>query len=578
MRATEPVPGLLLAHLTHPAAGAPAPPVRKGALWAILKGRLDNGPELRDALSLGQEENIGDADLILTAYEKWGDACPERLAGDFSFVVWDGARERLFAARDPLGVCPLHYAVKGEWLLIASEARPLLAHPAISNECSDFGLMMWALNVYDDRVAMFADIQGLGPGERLRADRRSLAIEAYWPPANLRPLRYQRSEDYEAHFRELFTRCVADRRRGADGPVGVMMSGGLDSTSVAAAVGKGVALSYRFSRLADCDESPWIQAVSRHLDLPVHWFDADRQPLLEIGPGPNGFRENPFQSWDALHAEMIARLAGLGGRVILTGHGGDSLMTGLGPALLAASDESTSLPRRWLKTGAALRREGALGPRAMFRLLLAPRISDPWNRRLQRLLGRAPHRWPWIDRLAYAQLNARDRFFPWPERRFDAPARQRLYELLVVRAGGVRRAIHWLDRLAAPLAVVIRHPFLDRRLAEWALAAPPDRLRPEGQPKGLLRRAMSPLLPALTTERPSKPSLRSFYRAGIDAAAERLAPLVEKSELARRGLVDPVALAAALNDYLARDDPNADPLFLSTILTEIWLHSDVRAY
>ena len=553
------------------------PPRSQDGLHAVASARLDNRFELMRELALDAVDPSDDTGLILAAYRRWGRDCAARLLGDFAFVVWDAGERTLFAACDVMGVEPLYYARAAGAFLIGSEARPLTVHPAVSRDPSEEALLMWCLNCWDERFALFAGVRGLPRGHWLWVEAGGEPeVAAFWRPSQVEPLRYGRDADYAAHLRELLARCVADRCRGAGAHVGVAMSGGMDSTSVAAMAPKDlsrVAFSYRFEALKDCDESPLSQLAADFLGMSVHWLDCEAHPMIEFGPDPFGPRADPFQSWDSMHRRMIRRLASLGGRVLLTGHGGDNLMTGVGPAVLAAGSdhgEPPSLGRLWR----VLRREPGSTARGLYRLWLAPRLPVSWRRRLRRCkLGR-PNRWPWIDRRAYRAFRADGLFFDWPARQFDDLARQRVFEMADAHAAGVRRAVQWFRRMAAPFGVAVRHPFLDRRLVEFILAMPPRLIRLGDQPKGLLRQAMAGALPPPILARRDKPHLRSFYRHGVAGQVAQLEALTRHSELERRGLIDGVSMIKSVKAYLDGASQPAEAWFLAAALMEIWLKND----
>ena len=313
-----------------------------GVLCLTADARVDNRDELCSTLTTSgylRGKDATDADLILAAYRCWGEACPEHIIGDFAFAVWDGREQRLFCARDPFGIKPLHYSQVGSILCVASEAQQILQHPGVPRRLDEVAMADHLVNNCDDEErTMFLDVRRVPPGHRLIATRAGLRTERYWDIDPRVDIRYGRDSEYEAHFLALFQRAVADRLRSSGPVVGVTMSGGMDSTSIAAvaqrilAAGDGgsrlVAYSYAFDTLAECDERIYSRAVADQAGFEIAYIDAERFWLLDDPVAFEPSLETPFMSWESLERHMLGRLRAQGGRAILTGHGGDSLLAG----------------------------------------------------------------------------------------------------------------------------------------------------------------------------------------------------------------------------------------------------------
>ena len=285
-----------------------------GVLCLTADARVDNRDELYSTLTTSgylQGKDATDADLILAAYRCWGEACPEHIIGDFAFAVWDGREQKLFCARDPFGIKPLHYSQIGSILCVASEAQQILQHPGVPRRLDEVALADHLVNNCDDEErTMFLDVRRVPPGHRLIATRSGLRTERYWDIDPGVDIRYGRDSEYEAHFLALFQRAVADRLRSSGPVVGVTMSGGMDSTSIAAvaqrilAAGDGgsrlIAYSYAFDTLADCDERIYSRAVAAQAGIEIAYIDAERFWLLD---DPARIRAQPG---NALHELGIA--------------------------------------------------------------------------------------------------------------------------------------------------------------------------------------------------------------------------------------------------------------------------------
>ncbi|HYW17319.1 MAG TPA: asparagine synthase-related protein, partial [Allosphingosinicella sp.] len=207
-----------------------------GSTLLVADSRLDNREELCEALAIPAAEGRGLADpaIILRAIERWDEAAVERLQGDFAFAFWDSRRRRLLLARDFLGHRPLHYARRDGFFAFASMPKGLHALPEIPSAPDREAVAGFlALIPEDGSETFFQGIDKVRAGEILAVTRDGLSSTRWWRPP-LEPLRLKGTEDYAEALREQFDRAVADRLRGAESGVAAHLSGGLDSSAVAA--------------------------------------------------------------------------------------------------------------------------------------------------------------------------------------------------------------------------------------------------------------------------------------------------------------------------------------------------------
>ncbi|HOU94172.1 MAG TPA: asparagine synthase (glutamine-hydrolyzing), partial [Polyangiaceae bacterium] len=211
-----------------------------GRLWVVQNGEIYNHPELRQELEAAGHRfrTACDTEVIVHAYEQWGEDCPTHFNGPFAFAVWDRQRERLFLARDRFGVRPLFLANLGDMLLFASEIKALLTYSGLPRRldpgCLTDLFTLWV--TLPDRSA-FQGVRELPPGCSLVAERSGRTRERRWwdlPFTAARP-RDDGEGALAEELRELLLDAVRLRLR-ADVPVGAYLSGGLDSSATAAAV------------------------------------------------------------------------------------------------------------------------------------------------------------------------------------------------------------------------------------------------------------------------------------------------------------------------------------------------------
>ena len=511
-------------------------PDKKLAITA--DARLDNRDELIAALDVA-DRAIPDSALILLAYDRWGEACPEKLLGDFAFVLWDGRRGAIFCARDHIGVKPFFYYHKtGRLFACASEIKALLCLPDIPQRLNEARVGECLGLLLDDKETTFYhEILRLPPGHRLTVDPKGARLDAYWALDPHRSLEGRSNDEYAQEFRWLFTEAVRARMRSAF-PIGSMLSGGLDSSSVtctargiAAAQGKGPlhTFSLVFDDVPSCDERGYIQAVVEQSGLTPHFVRGDKVSPLSDFEQVLGYEDEPFLPPNLFLVRALYETASKNGvQVLLDGVDGDSTVfhgEGYLRELVRAGRILAVL--RELR---GIARHGRLPWRRACRVhVISPLIPD-WLRRAYRSFpGRRPHE--------TTETRMRSLICPDFAKRIHLIERVREDEARGRTRPRTVREAHWhrlnhgstpfglevIDHAASRFGIESRHPFFDRRLLEFCLALPADQKMFEGWTRIVLRRAMEGILPEAIRWRPGKSNLSpNFAHSLIVRDRERL--------------------------------------------------------
>ena len=202
-----------------------------GTTWIVADARLDARRDLIDALRARGEQNpaegASDAELILRAYQRWGEDCVLHLLGDFMFAIWDNSRRQLFCARDHLGIKPLFYAHRGNAVVVSNALDCVRLHPAISHELHEPAIadfLLFGVN-QDNGTTSFRDIRRLPPAHRIRWSPDGCRCQRYWTLPIEEPLQLRRAGEYPERLRALLSEAVRDRLRTRR--VVVLMSGGM---------------------------------------------------------------------------------------------------------------------------------------------------------------------------------------------------------------------------------------------------------------------------------------------------------------------------------------------------------------
>ena len=526
--------------------------------------RLDNRDELIPMLGLVQRARggIGDGELILRAWERWGEDCPRHLLGDFAFALWDARQRVLFCARDPIGARPLYYHLSPRLFAVASEARALLALPDVPRHLDEVRIVAHFLPGLADREATFhASIRRLPGGHALAVGLPHARPRAYWQLDPTRESRDGSDAVYAEAFRELFTEAVRCRLRSAF-PIAAALSGGLDSSSVVCVTralrqagnwGPLATYTARFPTLPGCDEGPYVAAVEAQGGLAPRHVRADTlDPLGDLERMAVREDETFYAPGYYMHRALYRVARAEGRRVFLEGTGGDLVLShGIGHLhdlarrghWLALSRESRRLTGgfgrpHWYTLRAAL---GAVAPapvrRAWWRLRYG---AGPWSRlirpELARRIGLAERMRAAGAGLAPAGLDGA-RAEHW--RQLHTGRLTGVLEILAMSAGGT--------------GVDVRDPFLDRRLIEFCLALPAAQKIRDGQTRIVARHGLHAVLPPEIRDRRGKAPIDQMRGAALDVyGRERLARLLGESPEVLAPYVTAEAIQRAHRRYLAR--------------------------
>ncbi|MGE3277961.1 MAG: asparagine synthetase B [Vicinamibacterales bacterium] len=549
----------------------PAPgPISDGRLSIAMDGHLYERDALGAALGLDPPDlaRMSDAKLMLAAYARWGEDTFARLVGDFAVAIWDAPLRRLVCARDPMGARPLFYAVDGVRVRAASSLAALVEPDTGLNE----GMIGEYLSGHPVHTSesVYQGILRLPPAHLLVADPRQSRVTRYWAPDGFRELRYRRDAEYEEHCRTLFDRVVADHLsvpEGQPGP-GLMLSGGIDSGSILASAAAQRRTLSAFTIGYDdpaFDETRVAEAVVRHAGVtdwervaPFTAFDpaAEARETLEIPSYPSG----------VVSATLRRRARARGIHVMLTGVGGDEWFFGSDwrGADMLARGRLLSFLHYWR---AVLAMPDSIGTRGVWRNALWPLVPAAARdvaRAVRRRRGAVP---PWIAPGWARRIDLGERL---SLRRARVAARSHAVRdhLLSLHDGAVVAAHDEQERFAARERLEDRQPFMDRRMAEFALSLPEEQRWRDGWPKSILLRAFRDRLPRETRCRREQPDYGFLVRDAVEQIGwrERLA----RSRLADAGWLDD-AWAAGIGATPGPLTVDAANRIWSILAVELWL-------
>ena len=563
-----------------------------GRYTITYNGEIYNYRELRAELAAGGVtfRSTSDTEVLLALYARHGAKCVERLNGIFAFAVWDAERRSLFLARDHLGVKPLYYAALPQGFLFASELKALTLCPDVPRAIdpaavADHVGFLWTAG----EATMLKAVRKLRPGCTLTVDRSGVRMERFYrvPVA---------SQEVRADAAALAARidAVVKDQMVADVEVGALLSGGVDSSAIVAAMCRATdpgrittfcAAVPKVSTAADNfgDDQHFARMVAQRLGVKLIEVPTDADLIGALGDMIWQLDE-PTADFAALQTYLLAKEARKNGiKVLLSGVGGDDLFTGYGrhtagliyaklarvpglrrfaASLLRPLPPTSLVGRRLQRIGEllALPEDRMLAeamsysavPAARRRAVLAPElratvaadgIPAPLRESLDRTRGRHP-----VERFLDLELNG---FMP-------------------------DHNLNYTDKMAMQAGVEVRVPLVDHRLVDYAMRIPIDAKIDLRQTKKILRQSQADRLPPEILTRP-KQGFGVPLRAWLSGPArEMLEALTAPEVIAARGLFDAAAVADLKRDFYARRVDSAFTLF-PLMAIELWCRALDRA-
>ena len=555
--------------------GSPQPmSTPDGQLTCVFNGEIYNFMALRKELAAqGHRFNTqGDTEVLLYAYRAWGVGMLDHLQGMFAFALWDRTAQRLFLARDHLGVKPLYYHWDGATLVFGSELKALIEHPEVSREVDLDALSLYLEAQYIPAPhSVYRSVRKLQAGHALKLERGELTVWNYWLPDYSRKLELDETEALARLETEL--RRSVQSMLVSDVPLGSFLSGGVDSSVVSALMvdltGRPIdTFNLGFHGLGAESEHEQAELVARHIGSTHHLLMLGEPELLAAFDGWAETFDEPFADPAALPTMLLAKLTRRRVTVALTGEGGDEVFSGYGNYAKRVREERL--------TGALGARFSPLRPLIG---LLPPRLRKD---RLLRAIGEPrARRYVTIPQVFDAALQPglfSDAFLG-ARKALMADFAERFYEECN-SAHYIEKLMYvdarlWLpddlltkvDRATMAHSLEARVPYLDHRFFEFCARLDPA-LKQRGRTgKYLLKRLAEKLLPGEI--------VRRRKQGFIPPLADWLAgPLRERAQaafasLGRRGLFRPGALSGVVDEFYTGGRRHGNRLWALLVL-ETW--------
>jgi asparagine synthase (glutamine-hydrolysing) len=535
-------------------------------LALVFNGEIYNHAELRrELLAKGRRfvTDHSDTEVILRGYEEWGPAVVDHLIGMFAFAISDAERAELFLARDRLGIKPLYYVDGPNGFAFASELKALFQDPRVARQPDLDAVRRFILfRLHDDgEDTFFAGVKRLLPGHTMLVRPDGIVkIERYWnPPVNPEFSSSRSDDDYAQEFAQRWDTVIA-RHLISDVPVGVPLSGGLDSSGVVSTMARlmqaGTDLHteglFTFSALypgESIDESEYIHEIERAVGSIPHYAYPQLDDFWNEIMEWIWYQEEPTIASAPYAYYSVYRLASKHVKVMLSGNGGDELLAGYIPYFRAYL--SSAIAQRHYIAGA---REVVKGW-DLYKRYFADVVRT-------RRPGRRAN-----------PVTARELLRPGPTvaaQQFSA--HKNLNERLAsdVLQFSTPDLLRYEDKNSMAFSIESRVPFLDHELVEFIFSLPIDQKIKGGWNRAVYRNAMKGRMPDKNRLRRSKVGFTNPDITWMKAKADEIRAVFASRELAGRELYDEAQLVRAWDEYLA-GRPGDGLIFWRVFVTELWM-------
>jgi asparagine synthase (glutamine-hydrolysing) len=556
----------------------------------VLNGEIYNYRDLRDDLEKRGHtfRSASDTEVLPHLYEEYGDEMVNELNGMFAFALWDSKRRRMLIARDRFGEKPLYWGVFANTLIFASEPKVLLAHPAVKPSLNLQALRQYlSFDYIPAPLSIYEEINKLPAAHRLTLEAGHITVEPYWQLSYKTVSPVPSERDAAEQLRELLADAVR-MRLVSDVPLGVLLSGGVDSSSVAALAVRASSEAVKTFSISfaesSFDESTYARAVAKFLGTDHHEERLSANLAANLVSEIGSWMDEPFSDPSLVPTYLLSRFTRKHVTVALGGDGGDELFAGY----------EMYAGHRWAeiyKRVPALVRTGLVEP--LVRLLPVKTKNLSLDFKASRFVAGSKYdpvarHHVWFGSFTPHEQSELLTAEVLDETNGDiyAQARQLAEECdhtdLITRMQSVDTRLYLaediltkVDRASMAVSLEVRAPFLDRRVAEFAASLPSNYKLRGRKTKYILKKAVDELLPPFVTRR----SKKGFGVPVAEWLKGKLRPLardlLSPERVRRAGVFNPDYVERLQNEH-ERGVANHRKLLWTLLMFELWHESFVE--
>lgn len=457
----------------------------KSGLVITADARIDNRKDLSEELRIEDKEDISDSYFILKAYEKWGEKCPEYLLGDFAFAIWDETEEKLFCARDHMGIKQFYYYLDDKVFVFGTEIKSIFSIPEVSCELNEKMIAFYLVGaIPKKKLTFYKNIFSLNPANSLTITDNKINKNKYWNLNHDLKIVLGSDEEYISVFREIFAEAINCRLRSAF-QIGFELSGGLDSSSVVCMT-KNILKSKNceedintysmvFDTIPESDESKYIKKIVNSGGINSKLIPSDKVSPLKNINSKFLYQDQPFNAGNiGTTTNRYEKIQKDGIRILLGGYGGDQVVS-IGKNHIR--DLAVKLKwKKLIKEILAVSKNANRKPSYVFYILvfipLLPKFIKNISKKFLSLSDTNKEEFILNEEFS-TKMGGEDYLKSF---KFNSIARNvntaRKYHYLSINVKTNQKTLELLDPIAGVCSIEPRFPFLDKRLIEFCYGIP----------------------------------------------------------------------------------------------------------
>jgi len=554
----------------------------ESGLVITADARIDNRDELSKELDIEDKEEVSDSYFILKAYQMWGENCPDKLLGDFAFVIWDKNEEKLFCVRDHMGVKPFYYYLDEEMFVFGTEIKAILSILIVPTKLNEKKLALYLMrDASDEELTFYENIKSLPAAHFFILNKHKTTKKKYWElNPNLHVI-MDSEEDYAKAFRDIFAEAVRCRLR-SHFPIGFELSGGLDSSSIVCMAKKilieeqdkdlGVINTFSnvYDEIPECDERYYIKKVLDNDKIKWNFINGDNTSPLENINDILWYQDQPFFSPHTTNQiRSYQKMSDNGIRVLFGGEGGDQIVSHGGNYT-----RELFFTFNWKKLIEELKGHSQNFNKSKYKIFIKEVVfpSIPYfMKKFIRLILRKNTGFilneNFLKKVGIKKVdinNTTDHF---------GKIKTKEYHYLSINSSLNQTIFGIIDRSTAIFNIEERYPFFDKRLVEFCYSLPTEMKIKHGWGRYIMRIAMENILPPDIQWRPRKANLSNVYKRNL--------MLFEKNTIIKtiymdnesiKNYVNLESIQATFEKYESGKGQNLFEIWL-VILIYLWINS-----
>lgn len=479
--------------------------------------RIDNRTELAPLLGLKDVKSVPDSLFLLKSYQKWGEKCPDKLLGDFAFAIFDKENQKLFCARDHMGVKPFYYYLSDEIFLFSTEIKALFSNKDTPKNLNELKAALYLVNLPPRDFTFYDKIFSLKPAHTMVITHQNSYLKRYWQLDPDFRITFDSDEEYYTAFRNIFAEAVKCRLRSVY-PVGFDLSGGLDSSSIVC-MAKEIdstkinTFSMVFDEISESDERQYIKKVIEKGGINANFVNGDLiDPFDNIGNILWHVEQPLYTPNIALIWKKYGKMRKNDIRVFLSGHGGDQCIS-LGQNYF----KDLFMNLQWKKLISEITSNANAIKRTklsiFFYKAFLPTLFDLIPYFSKKYFYRAFGEKNFLEQEFSKRVDFDKYVTEFYQNNSSANTARKLHYYYVTYP--IQNLLEWINLSTAAFYIEPRYPYFDKRLIEFCYGIPVDLKFKFGWNRYIQRKGMENILPNEIQWRNNKTGYDAVHRRNI---------------------------------------------------------------